>query len=82
MLKLGLLGSTALALPLERKARTSLRISNRLPQSSLPKPFEATLTTPPVAVPLRRTATTDFYQITMKAKEVEILPGKRTLIFG
>jgi spore coat protein A, manganese oxidase len=82
MLKLGLLGSAALVLPLERTARTRLRISNRLPQSSLPTPFEASFAMPPVAVPVRRTATTDFYQITMKAAQVEILPGKRTLIFG
>jgi spore coat protein A, manganese oxidase len=83
MLKLSLLGGAALALPLERQAKTQLSITDRIPESKLPKPFQAPFVTPPVARPVRRDATTDYYSMTMKARKVQILPGfPKTTIYG
>jgi spore coat protein A, manganese oxidase len=83
MIKLGVLGSAALILPVERTARTELAIRNRLTESQIPKPFQVPFATPPVLKPVRSDATTDFYQITMKAAQVQILPGfPKTTIFG
>ena len=39
LLKIGAFGSAALALPLERVARTQLALDNRIPASELPAPF-------------------------------------------
>jgi spore coat protein A, manganese oxidase len=84
LLKLGLLGSAALVLPLERTARTRLKIRNRLPESKLPKPFTVPFAAPPVLKPVRRSRTTDYFQITMKASRAQVLPGDfgRTTVYG
>ena len=82
-LKLGLLGSAALLLPFERTARTQLSIKDRIPESRLPKPFSVPFSVPPVAVPFRRDATTDYYRMTMKEAKLQILPGfGRTTVYG
>ncbi|NUR82991.1 MAG: multicopper oxidase family protein [Nonomuraea sp.] len=47
-----------------------------------PKPYGVPLPLPKVAEPYRRDATTDYYQVTQRAAEVEILPGLRTPIWG
>ncbi|HKH10418.1 MAG TPA: multicopper oxidase domain-containing protein [Rubrobacter sp.] len=80
----GLLGGAALLLPLERAAQTELTVKDRIPESRLPRPFTAPLKVPPVARPLRRTATTDFYEMTMLMRSVRILPEPfpKTPIFG
>ena len=82
MLKMSLLGSAALLLPAERVARTQLKVANRLPASKLPSPFELPFSRPPVAKPLRKTATTDYYRMTMRRAKVEILPGLKTEVWG
>ena len=81
-LTMGLLGSAAMMLPMERTARTKLDIAGRLPESQLPKPFQVPFARPPVLKPLKSDATTDYYQITMKQAQAEILPGKKTTIYG
>ena len=48
MLKMSLLGSAALLLPLERVARTR-SVADRLPESMLPTPFEVPFAVPPLA---------------------------------
>ena len=48
----------------------------------LPRPYTVPLPIPPVARPVRSTATTDFYQLAAREADVEILPGLRTRIFG
>ena len=75
LFKLGLLGSAALMLPLERAAKTRLSIKNRIPESQLPRPFQVPFAVPPVAQPFRKDADTDYYQITMRQAKVPILPG-------
>src|SRR3712207_2312997 len=83
MLKLGLLGSAALLLPLERAARTGPKLRNRLPESRLPEPFQVAFAAPPVLSPVRSDATTDYYQMTMESAGVPILPGMpRTEVWG
>ncbi len=83
MLKLGLLGSAALMLPMERTARTQSAINNRIPESRLPRPFEVPFAVPPVFKPVRSDATTDYFQLTVKQAQVQILPGfPKTTIYG
>ncbi len=82
MLKMSLFGGAALLLPLERAARTQISISNRIPESQLPRPFRVPFAVPPVAKPVHRSDTTDYYQFTMKNNRVEILPGLQTEVWG
>lgn len=48
----------------------------------LPRPYTVPLPIPPVARPARSDATTDFYELTQREADLEILPGLRTRIFG
>ena len=82
LLKAGVLGSAALLLPTERAARTAVAVSNRIPTSALPKPFTVPLALAPVAEPVRRSATTDYYVMTMRRASAEMLPGLQTEIWG
>jgi FtsP/CotA-like multicopper oxidase with cupredoxin domain len=85
LLKRGLIGGAAIVLPVAQFARVAVS-----------SPSDPTITSPPVdrfAVPLpipptiRPSATdattnTDFYELTERAAEVEILPGLPTTIWG
>lgn len=84
MLKMGLLGSAALMLPLERQASASLKIRDRIPEKRLPKPFRVPFSTPPVLRPVRRSQGTDYYKMTMKASRAQVLPGEfgKTTVYG
>ncbi len=82
MLGLSVLGSAALLLPMERSARTSIALANRLPESQLPARFQVPFTIPPVLNPVRSDTTTDYYQVSMRKANVEILPGKQTEVWG
>jgi spore coat protein A, manganese oxidase len=82
MLKMGLFGSAALMLPMERVARTKLALANRIPSSRLPKPFTVPFAAPPVAQKYSATAGTDYYLMEQRLADVEILPGLKTPIFG
>ena len=78
LLKLGLFGSAAMLLPTERMARTKLALADRIPTSRLPAPFGVGLPVPSVLTPVRRDATTDFYELTQRQVSAEILPGLQT----
>ncbi|MGB7316162.1 MAG: multicopper oxidase domain-containing protein [Nodosilinea sp.] len=83
MLKMSLLGGAALMLPMERPARTQLAISNRIPESQLPQPFQVPLSIPPVLKPVKRTSRTDYYRLTMRQAQLQILPGfPKTTVYG
>ncbi len=82
ILKLGVLDSAALAIPMTRPAKSALSLDDRMPESWLPKPFTTNFTIPPIAQPLRRNATTDFYEMIMKQGYPEILPGMKTEVWG
>jgi FtsP/CotA-like multicopper oxidase with cupredoxin domain len=83
LMKYGVLGSAALLLPIERVARTQLRVNDRMPASGLPKPFTLPFQTPPVPTPLQ-SGNTDFYYLHMRAQKAAVLgPGKPlTTIWG
>lgn len=80
MLKLGVLGAAAVALPLEGVARA--KSVSRLASANLPKPFSVQLVEPPVATPVKQTATTDYYEITMRPGTAQIVPGLQTQVWG
>jgi spore coat protein A len=80
MLKMSALGAAALALPFERIVRA--KSISRIASSKLPRPFTVPFAVPPVAELVKSDATTDFYQMTMRQKKIEILPGIGTTIFG
>ncbi|MGH2554999.1 MAG: multicopper oxidase family protein [Actinomycetota bacterium] len=82
MLKLGVLGSAALMLPLERVARTTLALSKRIPEGRLPRPFTVPFASPPVLRPVRSTTTTDYYDLPLEVARAEILPGLDTQFWG
>ncbi|GAA4224339.1 spore coat protein A [Streptosporangium album] len=48
----------------------------------LPKPFTVPLPTPMVAKPSRTDGHSDYYDLTQRAADLEILPGLRTRIWG
>jgi FtsP/CotA-like multicopper oxidase with cupredoxin domain len=82
LMKLGLFSSAALMLPAERVARTQVALGNRMPLSELPQPFTIPFATPPVVRPERQTQNHDYYSLTQRQAGVEILPGKRTDVWG
>ena len=49
---------------------------------TLPRPFTIPLPVPSVLRPARSDATTDYYEVTEKLGEAEILPGHTTKIWG
>src|SRR5436309_476066 len=83
LFKMGLLVSGAAVLPLERSvtAGTST-IGNRIAASGLPRLFTVPFAKPPLARPLRTSATTDYYRIVSRPFGAEILPGLKTPLFG
>ena len=88
VLKLGVLGSAALVLPMERVARTRLAQAGRLSPSQLPRPFVRDFVVPPVAQPVKKTIKdgriVDFYDFVQQARPVQILdaPFPQTTIWG
>jgi spore coat protein A, manganese oxidase len=79
-LAVGALSSASLFIPLPSLLR--LGRPPRLAERLLPKPFQVALTVPPTLAAVRRTATTDYYQVTMRAAQAQIIPGFSTRIFG
>ena len=80
--KVGLFGSAALALPLQRAASAQSVLDNRMPSSLLPKPFTLPFKIPPVATPVSVHDGEDCYRIFIKEAKAEILPGYQTPIWG
>jgi FtsP/CotA-like multicopper oxidase with cupredoxin domain len=52
------------------------------PLAPVPRRFQRALPIPPILKPVRTEADTDYYEITQRESEVEILPGLRTRIWG
>ena len=80
VLKLGVLGSAALLLPIERVARTASATAGRLQRRRPRRPkYKSVLTVQPAAVPTSRSAIDkiDFYDMVMRESPVNILnvPG-------
>ncbi len=81
-IKLGLFGSAALAIPLERAARADSALDNRMPTHRLPAPFTLPFAVPPIAVPHSTDGDTDRYRIGMDVVQLEVLPGFQTTWWG
>jgi spore coat protein A, manganese oxidase len=91
-LKMGMKGAAVLILPFGASGCGGLTAGNNSTQGSagtllksaakLPEPFRVPLPIPPVLEPIRTDATTDYYRITQKISQAEILPDLRTEIWG
>ena len=73
--KVGLFGSAALALPLQRAASATSILDDRMPSSQLPKPFTLPLRIPPISIPTSVHDGEDCHRIFIKEAKAEILPG-------
>jgi spore coat protein A, manganese oxidase len=82
LLKLGLFSSAALMLPAERIARTKDAFGDRIATSKLPKPYTTNFVTPPVLQPSKINRTYDCYRLDQIERQVEIIPGLKTPIWG
>ena len=84
-LKMGLAGGLALAIPFGASACSSSGSGSTgtLLQSKakLPAPFRVPLPVPPVLEPVRSDRGADYYELTQKAGESEILPGLKTEVW-
>ncbi|BCJ56178.1 spore coat protein A [Actinoplanes sp. NBRC 14428] len=49
---------------------------------ALPEPYQQPLVIPPVLRPTRTDGTTDYYEITQRVADAELIPGVRTPIWG
>jgi len=82
---LGILGLTALALPI---ATVSGKSADTLPASKMPKPFTLPFVVPPLLQPMATSidrtdgATIQHYTVTAKPALQEIVPGLKTQILG
>lgn len=65
--------------PLTVSTQTGKLLKSERP---LPQPFQVPLPVPPVKKPSRSDDTTDYYEVTQRESNVEILPGVKTAIFG
>jgi len=85
-LKLGLMGGVAFALPFGASACSGSRegsTGNLLRSKARPpKPFRVPLPMPPVLEPTRSDAGADYYEMTQRVGEAEILPGLKTEVWG
>lgn len=83
---LKLAGGAAIALPLGSLITAScssrLLLSGRRTSQIAAIPFRVPLPIPPILQPTRTDNTTDYYEITQKEGQVEILPGLPTPIWG
>ncbi|MDX6533967.1 MAG: hypothetical protein QOF68_1711 [Gaiellales bacterium] len=89
LLTLGAVGGVALAVPVARRVSASSlidAITAGLPEPEPTSPFvpafSVPLTVPPVLQPVRRDATSDFFQMVQRPAYLQILPGARTLVWG
>ena len=82
VVKAGVFAGAALSLPLSRVVSGQSALSNRMPASKLPKPFNTPFVEPRKMIPVRSDATTDYFQISMKQAFTEIVPGFQTMVFA
>jgi spore coat protein A len=91
-MRLGLAGGAGLFLPFSLSGCGGLTAGNNSAEGSagtllesatgLPEPFTVPLPVPPVLEPVRSDAHADYYEITQKVGQAEILPGLKTELWG
>jgi FtsP/CotA-like multicopper oxidase with cupredoxin domain len=79
-LKIGLLSSAALAIPLT--GSLSAKRASELAESRIPRPYSLPFRRPPVLQPVGRVGGRDVYEITQQQVKREILPGIKTTVFA
>ena len=79
LLKLGALAGAAAFVPLERLTAGPASAATVGPDVPL---FAVPLSIPPVLRPVARRGLVDYYDVTMREADVEILPGTTTPIWG
>lgn len=82
VVKVGLFAGASLSLPLSRVVSGQSSLSNRMASSKLPSPFNLPFKIPPVTTRVGYDATTDYYDITMAATSLEVIPGYKTMVFA
>ncbi|MEY2583909.1 MAG: hypothetical protein QOE09_3758 [Ilumatobacteraceae bacterium] len=82
VIKAGVFAGAAMSLPLSRVVSGQSVLSNRMAASKLPKPFTIPFVPPPVAMRYRYDADTDYYDLSMRAVQLEVLPGYQTMFFA
>jgi FtsP/CotA-like multicopper oxidase with cupredoxin domain len=82
VIKAGVFGSAALALPIQQVVSARSALTGRMASSKLPKPFTIPFVVPPVAQPYKSTDTGDFYKIRMQKVNAEIIPGYQTPVYA
>ncbi|MCA3749325.1 MAG: multicopper oxidase domain-containing protein [Rubrobacter sp.] len=82
-LKLGAMAGAGLALPLGALSVPAARLgASSAVRSPRVEPFAVPLPVPPVLRPVHTDATTDHYEIVQREGTQEILPGKKTKVWG
>ncbi len=85
-LKLGLMGGAMLVLPFGASACSGSRegsTGNLLrSEARLPRPFRVPLPVSPVLEPAHSDANADYYEMTQKVGQADILPGLKTEVWG
>jgi spore coat protein A, manganese oxidase len=82
-LKLGVTAGAGLALPLGALSVPASRLAASASVASpRVEPFRVPLPIPPVLEPARTNGGTDYYEITQRAGQAEILPGLKTEVWG
>ncbi|MBD2774048.1 multicopper oxidase family protein [Iningainema tapete] len=78
VVKLGFIAGGSLLLPI------ALQLRSQAQNAGSPRvtPFSVPFRVPPVLNPVRSDSTTDYYEITIKKANLEILPGLQTQIWG
>jgi spore coat protein A len=82
LMKLSVFAGAAVALPWERSVNALSASAGRIATSALPLPFSTPFTRPPVAVPVRTDADTDYYRMSMEPARMEFIPGLQTEVWG
>ncbi|GAA1592783.1 multicopper oxidase family protein [Kribbella sancticallisti] len=82
VLKYGLLAGAAAALPVERLTSAFTRTATAAVTSPAAPLFATPLVVPPVLKPTLSIAGTDYYDMTMRTAQQQILPGAKTPIWG
>ncbi|MCW2600370.1 MAG: Bilirubin oxidase [Frankiales bacterium] len=81
VMKLGLLGAGAAALPIGAGIREALADTSPIQSPSF-TPFSRPLTLPPVIKPVRTVDGVDFYEVSQTVGRQEILPGRIATVWG
>ncbi|WP_433336407.1 multicopper oxidase family protein [Spirillospora sp. CA-294931] len=76
VIKVGVAGGVASLVP------TGVALISKENAAAKVEPFQTPLTLPQVARPRLQTATTDYYEMTLRQAEAEILPGFKTTVMG